>query len=286
MSVVLRPARPEDAAPCGKICFEAFNTISKAHNFPPDFPSPEAATGLMNYLIGHPKVGSAVAEEGGRVVGSNFIDLRCPVAGVGPITVDPKVQNSTIGRSLMERVHAIAKDKGVDRVRLVQAAFHNRSLSLYTKLGYDVREPLSCVYGTPPGPSAAPGRSVRQAVEADLAACNQLCTRIHGHDRGGDLAEAIGQKTAAVVERGGRLTGYATVVGFFGHAVGEENMDVAALIANAKAIAGSGFLLPTRNGELFRWCLSNGFRVVQPMSLMSRGPYQDPKGAFLASILF
>jgi hypothetical protein len=28
--------------------------------------------------------------------------------------------------------------------------------------------------------------------------------------------------------------------------------------------AGPGFLLPTRNAELFRWCLNNGLRVVHP----------------------
>ena len=47
-----------------------------------------------------------------------------------------------------------------------------------------------------------------------------------------------------------------------------------------------GLLLPSRNGEVFRWCLARGLRVVQPMTLMSLGLYNEPRGAFLPSILF
>ncbi len=86
-----------------------------------------------------------------------------------------------------------------------------------------------------------------------------------------------------MVEHAGRIKGYATVVGFFGHAVGETNEDLKALIGAAPVFAGPGFLLPSRNGEVFRWCLQNGLRVVQPMTLMSIGLYNEPAGAFLPS---
>lgn len=45
-------------------------------------------------------------------------------------------------------------------------------------------------------------------------------------------------------------------------------------------------LVPTRNAALFRWCLENGLRVVQPMTLMTIGLYNEPAGAYLPSILF
>ena len=109
---------------------------------------------------------------------------------------------------------------------------------------------------------------------------------MHGHDRGGELRDAIERGSATVVEHDGRITGYATIIGFFGHAVGETNKDVKALIAAATEFAGPGFLLPTRDGELFGWCLANGLRIAQPMTLMSRGPYNEPAGAFLPSILY
>jgi hypothetical protein len=41
-----------------------------------------------------------------------------------------------------------------------------------------------------------------------------------------------------------------------------------------------------RNWELFRWCLDNGLRVVEPMTLMSVGLYNEPVGAFLPSVLY
>ena len=59
-----------------------------------------------------------------------------------------------------------------------------------------------------------------------------------------------------------------------------------ALIGAAAEFVGPGFLLPTRNGELFRWCLAHGLRVVQPLTLMSMGLYNEPQGAFLPSIVY
>ena len=89
------------------------------------------------------------------------------IAGVGPITVDPTVQNRAIGRRLMDAVHERAADKNFAGVRLIQAGFHTRSLSLYTKLGYDVREHLACMQGNALGISIE-GHVVRPATEADI----------------------------------------------------------------------------------------------------------------------
>jgi hypothetical protein len=122
-------------------------------------------------------------------------------------------------------------------VRLVQAAFHNRSLSLYTKLGFEVREPLATLQGTPLKTTLA-GFPVRPATEGDLEACNRLCRKIHGHDRSTELLGAIQKKTALLVERNERITGYSTALGFFAHAIAESNDDLKALIAAAPEITG------------------------------------------------
>ena len=170
-------------------------------------------------------------------------------------------------------------------MRLVQAAFHNRSLSLYTSLGFDVREPLSCVQGRTLERNVS-GCVVRPAQSADLDTCNALSRRVHGFDRGAELAQAIEQNTAIVVERGGRITGYASNLAFFGHATAESNPDMQSLIASAESFAGPGILVPSRNSALLRWCLANGLRIVQPLTLMSIGLYNEPAGAWLPSILF
>src|SRR5215470_6599261 len=285
MDVDFRPGTPEDAEICGRICYEAFKTISDAHGFAPDFPTPEVAIDVLRSLLANPRFYSIIAEIDGRIVGSNFLDERNMIAGVGPITVDPTVQNRAIGRRLMDAVHERASERNFPGVRLIQSGFHTRSLSLYAKLGYDVREHLACMQGNPLGISIQ-GHVVRSATEADLGNCNRLCQNVHGHDRAGELKDAVTKGSATVVEHDSRITGYATIIGFFGHAVGETNKDLKALIGAALEFAGPGFLLPTRNGELFRWCLANGLRIAQPMTLMSKGLYNEPSGSFLPSILY
>lgn len=285
MNISLRAGRPGDAETCGSICYEAFKVLADQHNFPPDFPDPEVAVGLLSQLFSRSDIYSVVAEVNARVVGSNFLWENAVIAGVGPITVDPGVQNVAVGRRLMEDVMRRAQERRFAGVRLVQAAYHNRSLSLYSKLGFDTREPLSTLQGRALG-LEIPGHAVRPANEGDLDACNQLCLRVHGHDRGPELLDAIRQGTATVVEHYGRIAGYATIVGFFGHAVGESNEDLKALIGAARAFPGPGFLLPTRNSDLLRWCLGNGLRIVQPMTLMSTGLYNEPRGAFIPSVIY
>ncbi len=285
MRIHYRPGTPADAQRCGEICYHAFKTISEHHNYPPDFPSAEVAVGLMSYLFSQPAIHSVVAEADGQAVGSNFLWKSESIGGVGPITIDPSTQNAGVGRALMEHVIEHAQAQKLAGVRLVQAAYHNRSLSLYTKLGFDAREALSTMQGAPLN-LKIDGYAVRAATMVDVPACAALCRRIHGHVRSGELQDAIQQGSAMVVEHAGRITGYATGVGFFGHALGESNRELMALIGAAPAFPGTGFLLPTRNSELMRWCLNHGLAVVQPMTLMSMGLYNVPAGAFLPSILY
>jgi GNAT superfamily N-acetyltransferase len=283
--VVIRRAKPDDVPACGKICYDAFYGINQEHNFPCDFPEPERAFGVLKMMFSHPGFHCVVAEVEGRIVGSNCLDERSAIAGLGPITIDPQVQNHGVGRRLMSAVMDRARERGKAGVRLVQAAFHNRSLSLYATLGFDVREPLSCMQGRTKQ-RHVPGCSVRAAQAADLDSCDALSRRLHGFDRGRELADSVQQGTALVVERDGRITAYASALAFFGHATAETNMDLQALITSADSFGGPGILVPSRNSVLFQWCLANGLRVVQPMTLMSTGLYSEPGGAWLPSILF
>jgi GNAT superfamily N-acetyltransferase len=292
-AVVIRRAKPQDAQACGTICYEAFTQINVRHGFPSDFPNVDAAIGVLSMMFSHPGFYCVVAEFGGKVAGSNCLDERSPIAGVGPITVNVEIQNQSIGRALMQAVLERAAEKTFPGVRLIQAAFHNRSLSLYAKLGFEVREFVSVMQGPPIGKvmngamtGAMNGYQVRAAAQADVDACNSLCQIVHGHERGGELSDAIKQGTAVVAEHDGRVAAYATSIGFFGHAVGQTNYDLQALLASAPAFLGPGILVPTRNAGLFRWCLENGLKVVEPMTLMTVGLYNEPAGAYLPSILY
>ena len=50
----IRQVTKADAPECGRIIYEAFAAIAGRHNFPPDFPSVDVATGVASMLIEHP----------------------------------------------------------------------------------------------------------------------------------------------------------------------------------------------------------------------------------------
>jgi predicted N-acetyltransferase YhbS len=282
MPFTIRPASPADIAACGPILYRAFHTIAAQHNFPSFVPSAEAGTAAMSRLLNNPGYYGIVAERDGHIIGSNICDQRSSIVGILAISIDLEAQNSGVGRALMQTALDHFSAQNVPGIRLVQTAFHNRSLCLYTSLGFRVREPLSLMQGPPLNERFA-GYEVRPAAESDLETCNELSRNMHGFDRSVALREAIGDQTARVVEHLGRITGYATDVGFRGHAVAETNDGLRALIGASPAFSGSGFLVPSRNHELFAWCLSKGLRLVMQLTLMTLGLYNEPSGAWLAS---
>jgi len=44
--------------------------------------------------------------------------------------------------------------------------------------------------------------------------------------------------------------------------------------------------MPASNTDLFNWCLAEGLRIVEPLSLMTIGLYNQPTGSYLPSILY
>ena len=122
-AVVVRRAAAEDAATCGQICYDAFTAISTAHGFPPDFPNPEVAAGLFSSMFSNPNFYCVVAEMDGRIVGSNCLDERAIIRGVGPVTIHPGVQNVGVGRLLMQVVMDRARDRGAPGVAVGSSGF-------------------------------------------------------------------------------------------------------------------------------------------------------------------
>jgi predicted N-acetyltransferase YhbS len=101
LAVAVRAIEPADGDECARIVYEAFGAIQDHHQFPRDLPTFEAAVQLMSNFIAHPAIWGVVAEADGRIVGSNFLDERGSITGVGPITVDPEAQGHGVGRRLM-----------------------------------------------------------------------------------------------------------------------------------------------------------------------------------------
>jgi GNAT superfamily N-acetyltransferase len=285
-TVTLREMGSEDVEDCARICFEAFGGIDDHHRFPPDFPSVEFTSGLMQAFVGSPSTWGVVAEMKGGIVGSNFLHEGDPIGGVGPISVDPDRQSAGVGRKLMEAV--IDRGRGAPGTRLLQDSFNMLSLSLYASLGFEEREPVVVMSGEPAsGP--VEGIEVRPVGEADLEECEALCKKVHGFERTNELRGAMRAFAPYVALRDGRVSAYATTLTFWpmAHGVAETDEDMQALLRGVAAAVNDpiAILVPLRSG-LFHWCLAEGFRSLKPMNLMTLGSYQEPRGTWFPSVLY
>jgi predicted N-acetyltransferase YhbS len=287
MSIKIRPMKQEDVEICGHICYEAFKNLADRHNFRPDFPSPEFAVQIAQSFQVNPQIYSIIAEnEDGKIVGSNYLWEYDAIRAVGPASVDPEKQSKGAGRKLMDAV--IERGAGSDGIRLVQDSFNLASMSLYTSLGFDVKEPLVLIEGVIKGEVAA-GIEVRLLHEEDTEQCATLCRRIYGIERTNELRNKPAFLTSFVAVRDGHITAYASAPHFWAmnYAVAETEEDMQAVLTGAGNLSNGqpiSFLLPTRQTTLFRWCLKQGMRVVKPSTLMSMGKYEEPHGCFLPSV--
>src|ERR1700722_4619666 len=102
---------------------------------------------------------------------------------------------------MIQAVMDRATERRAAGIRLVQAAFHSRSLSLYSSLGFDIRDPLSCMQGRTLQ-RGVPGCTVRPAQSGDVDVCAAISREVHGFERAAELAQAIAKKTPRTVEPG------------------------------------------------------------------------------------
>lgn len=287
MKINIRPMAQGDVERCGRICFDAFKTLADRHNFTPDFPSPEFSIQLASSFFSSPQIYAIVAEnDDGEIVGSNYLWEYDSIRAVGPISVAPHTQAKGTGRQLMGAV--IERGDGTAGIRLVQDAFNTVSMSLYAKFGFDVKEPLVRIEGVVKGDVPA-GVEVRPIREGDIKQCAQLCQTIHGIERTNELKHTPPFLTSFVALRDGRVTAYASAPHFWAlnYAVAESEADMQALLTGTGNLSDGqplSFLLPTRQANLFRWCLKQGMRVIKPSTLMAMGRYEEPRGCFLPSV--
>lgn len=286
MDVHIRSMRQEDVETCGLLCYQAFKNSADCHNFRPDHPSPRFSIQLAQSCFANPQIFSIVAESDGKIIGSNYLSEYDIVRAVGPLTIDPNVQSEGAGRELMKAV--IERGTQSKSIRLVQDAFNQASLSLYASLGFDVKEPLVMLEGKVEG-DVPSDIEIRPLQEKDFAECAELCGRVHGIERTGELKNTPPFLTSFVAVRDGRISAYTSAPHFWAsnHAVAESEKDMQALLAGVGNISGErpiSFLLPTRQTDLFRWCLNKGMCVIKPATLMAMGEYQEPHGCYLPSV--
>ena len=181
----------------------------------------------------------------------------------------------------------IERGKDAPGIRLLQDAFHMRSLSLYASLGFDVTASCVVMSGTPRGRPRR-GLDVRPLTESDLGECEALCQKVHGFTRTGALRDASQAFAPYVAVRDGRSwhTRPRSTSGRWRYGVAETEDDMKALLLGRAADGGAARDARAASFGLFRWALEQGLRAVKPMNLMARGAYQEPQGSWFPSVIY
>ena len=286
MAIELVSAEPQHVDEIGRICFEAFKEVEEEHGFSPDFPTMELARQVLGMLAQRNDFYGVVALRDGQPVGSNFLSLMDPVAGVGPVTIDCACQGQGIGRVLMQDVIDYARRKKIEQVRLLQDSHNVASLSLYASLGFDVKDTVAFMQAAP---AAEADYSVRPVAEPDLPAIEELSKRIYKNSSRNEVAAAAPYGFPAFVrEHQGHITGY-LIPGTFGHGIAETEEDGLALIGEAARRLPpdlARFFCPLSEGSFFRKALQTGSRVIKVMNYMKLGPYEHPDEVWMPSVLY
>jgi hypothetical protein len=130
---------------------------------------------------------------------------------------------------------------------------------------------------------------VRAFQPGDLPALGDLCRRHYKVGRLNELKLWTSLDIPLFVrEREGRLRGY-LLPGKLGHSVAETTADALALFSQAgRAVPPDVALIlcPMRHSELYQGALRAGHRLEKVLTLMTRGPYIEPDGAWTASYLY
>lgn len=284
MGITLRPFGPADADVCAAIVHEAFREVAVRHGFVPAFESFAEAEHVVRLFLGIAAIRGTVAEVDGRPAGVIFLDEGDEIRAIAIVAVAPGAQGLGLGRRLLG--WALDRAGGAAGVRLVHETYNVHALGLYASLGFEVKEPLARMVGRPRTVATADA-GVRRLAPGKLDACAALYREVHGIDRSEDLRDAFRLFDVYGLERGGRLTActYAFSPGGLAWGVAREESGMRALLGGVAALrpAPIGFLLPTRQASLLRWCLDEGMRAEKPLTLMARGAYQEPRGGWFPS---
>jgi predicted N-acetyltransferase YhbS len=284
MALELVPATEEQIPRLAQICHEAFSALHDRCGVERDIPDAEVGGMIISQTVKRPDYTGVMAVLDNEVVGSNFLLHADEVAGVGPITVNPRLQAKGIGRALMQWVIDEARRREIRQVRLFQEALNTTSLSLYTSLGFDWRDSAALMQANP---AVEEDATIRPLTADDLGAVEELSRRAYGFSRAGDAEQLLGWELPGFLrEREGRPVGYLFGT-LFGHAGAESDEDLLALAGEAARQLPppvARFICPMARPGLYRKALASGHRTLKLLSYMSLGEFVPPPGPQFPSI--
>lgn len=276
MPITVRDAAPTDQSATAEIIYGAFHQLDERHNVPAYMNTMEDANIVASHLYGIPKIHGYVAEDDGQVVGIGFLhDIGDAGMGISPLAVAPQAQARGVGQAILDRMIERA---GGASVRLLQDAFNNSTLALYSRYGFVVREQVTCVKGQPGRESSSDGLTITH--DSDPAGTSEaLYRQIMGFNRPSFPTRPV------MAHRGADLAGFIAPGTEYPYAVADNEETLRALIAGlaTELDAQITAAIPAAHAETLRWMLDRDGRVIRSMNLMVRGPYTRPNGARLNS---
>jgi GNAT superfamily N-acetyltransferase len=292
-TATVRALEERDADRAGDVNFVAFYDVALRHGQSPVVTTPGDARGYVRHLLAFDPLGGLVAELDGAIVGMAWIHQRRPVATIGPVAVEPRVQGRGIGRLLVERCIEAAGPR-IPQVRLVQESFNPTSLALYLRTGFRVVAPL-IELELPPGARTIgvgpSGARVRAAVTADRARLVERDARAFGAPRPQSVDLYLRSGRSVVAERGTTLAGYAFGIGlgpvaYLGSASADDADVLLELLATlAQELRGERTalraLVPSNDRRLVEGLLGVGFRVFRACHYMVRGGGTAPPSNYV-----
>jgi len=284
VGLTLRAAEERDLERAGDVNFVAFYHVALAHGLPPTVATPAESRSYLRFLLAVDPLGGVVAEEDDQLVGIGWVHRRGPIATIGPLAVDPRVQGRGIGGQLLARCIETA-GAGVLQVRLVQDSFNAVSLGLYLRAGFRIVAPLlECeLRGSLARAAAAPAGplAIRTASVADRSWIVARDGRAFGAERPQAIDMYLQRGRALVAERAAAVAAYALGIGAHGTAyLGSASADDAdALLALIATLAGEllgsagavRLLVPAADRRLVEGLIQLGFRVFRACNYMVRG---------------
>ncbi len=175
---IVRALDEKDLPEAARIVRLAFGTFLGA-------PDPETFWNDRDYVYGRyraPHVASFAVTLDGNLVGSNFVTNWGSVGFFGPITVHPGLQESGIGRTMLDKTMAQFERWGTRHVGLFTFAHSAKHVSLYQKYGFYARF-LTAIMSAPvaPRPQAAGWLRFGALSEAQkneaLRSCREVTNR-------------------------------------------------------------------------------------------------------------
>ncbi|MBL6081358.1 GNAT family N-acetyltransferase [Belnapia sp. T18] len=285
MSITYRPATADDLVPATKIVQQAFSDLRQRHavNLPTNLSPPLFQT----FCLTENPEGLWVAEYDGAVVGLGLSWICGAFWYLSQLFIRPDLQASGVGQGLMARTLELAAHHGATNRALITLGYNMKSAGLYLRNGLFPREPLFRL--------AAPAPSVRSRLSMSDCATVPIA---QPEDWVGRLDEAVlgfrrqphhrflqgsGTVRAAQIEHAGRPVGYAYVAptGHIGPLAIEPGTDARPVILAAigSALESNPAQLsinvPGKAERALQTLLELGFRLEEPMVLMSAKPFGD-----------